>query len=138
LAVVVFASWIAVTTLALFRLGALDDVAAGRLENQAAPLASANDHLALVSWFQRATPPAGFGPGAVPWCGFGSAARCAGVPAQIQSDYTFTALVGTFGWVVAWIATLACAVWLHQAVRAHVRVTRGEPRPAWRMTSRRS
>ena len=36
------------TTLALFELGAIDDVTAGRLENLAAPLASANDQLALV------------------------------------------------------------------------------------------
>lgn len=128
LAVVLFSAWIAATTFALFRLGALDDVASGRLENQAAPLASANDHLALVTWFQRATPSAGFGPGNVPWCGYGAISRCAGVPAQIQSDYTFTALVGMFGWTVAWIATLGCAVWLFHVVRAHVRSTRGEPR----------
>ena len=30
-----------------------------RLENLAAPLASANDQLALVTWFQRAAPPGG-------------------------------------------------------------------------------
>ena len=53
---------------------------------------------------------------------------CAGVPAQIQSDYTFTALVGAFGWTFAWAMTLGCAVWLHRLVRHHGRVTRGEPR----------
>ena len=50
-------------------------VTAARLENLAAPLASANDQLALVTWFQRAAPAAGFGLGAVPWCGFGARAR---------------------------------------------------------------
>ena len=49
-----------------------------RLENLAAPLASANDQLALVTWFQRAAPAAGFGPGAVPWCGFGRKPRMRG------------------------------------------------------------
>ena len=80
LAVALFVGWILVTTAALFRFGSLDEVAAGRLENLAAPLASANDQLALVTWFQRATPAEGFGTGAVPWCGFGAGAACAGVP----------------------------------------------------------
>jgi cell division protein FtsW (lipid II flippase) len=128
LAVVLFVGWILATTFALFRFGSVDDVAAARLENLAAPLASANDQLALVTWFQRAAPPAGFGPGAVPWCGFGGAAGCSGVPAQIQSDYTFTALVGEFGWTAAWALTIGCAVWLHALIRGHGRATRGEPR----------
>ena len=53
-----FTLWIMAMTLALFELGSIDDVTAGRLENLAAPLASANDQLALVSWFQSASPPA--------------------------------------------------------------------------------
>jgi cell division protein FtsW (lipid II flippase) len=128
LAVVLFASWIVVTTAALFSLGAIDDVTAARLENVAAPLASANDQLALITWFQRAAPDTGFGPGAVPWCGFGASGACAGVPAQIQSDYTFTALVGMLGWTGAWVVTLGCVLWLHAIVRSHVHATRGEPR----------
>jgi cell division protein FtsW (lipid II flippase) len=123
-----FTAWIAAITLALFRFGALDEVAAGRLENVAAPLASANDQLALVGWFRQAAPPEGFGLGAIPWCGFASAASCAGVPAQIQSDYTFTALTGAFGWIAAWAITLGAALWLHRLIRHHGRVTRGEPR----------
>jgi len=128
LAVTLFVAWILVTTAALFQLGSIDDVGAARLENLAAPLASANDQLALVTWFQRAAPASGFGPGAVPWCGFGAAGTCAGVPAQIQSDYTFTALVGEFGWTGAWAVTLGCAVWLQLLIRGHGRATRGEPR----------
>jgi len=128
LAVILFAGWIVGITYALFKLGSVDDVAAGRLESVAAPLASANDQLALVTWFQRAAPETGFGPGAVPWCGFGAHGTCAGVPAQIQSDYTFTALVGTFGWSATWLLTLGCAVWLHWLVAQHGRATRGEPR----------
>ena len=128
LAVVLFVAWIAGTTAMLFRVGSLDEVAAARLENLAAPLASANDQLALVTWFQRATPAQGFGPGAVPWCGFGAAGACAGVPAQIQSDYTFTALVGAFGATGAWAMTLGCALWLHLVIRRHGQATTGEPR----------
>src|SRR4029453_7118902 len=128
LAVVLFASWIVATTAALFQLGAVDDVTAARLENAAAPLASANDQLALITWFQRAAPESGFGPGAVPWCGFGASGACAGVPAQIQSDYTFTALVGTLGWTGAWVVTLGLVIWLYAVVSAHARATHGEPR----------
>jgi cell division protein FtsW (lipid II flippase) len=128
LAIVLFASWIVATTAALFWLGAVDDVTAARLENAAAPLASANDQLALITWFQRAAPDAGFGTGAIPWCGFGASGTCAGVPAQIQSDYTFTALVGMLGWTGAWTVTLACVVWLYGVVRGHARATQGEPR----------
>ena len=128
MAVALFVGWILVTTVALFRFGSLDEVAAGRLENLAAPLASVNDQLALVTWFQRATPPEGFGTGAVPWCGFGVGPACAGVPAQIQSDYTFTAMVGAFGWTAAWALTIGCAVWLHALIRSHGPATRGEPR----------
>jgi cell division protein FtsW (lipid II flippase) len=127
-AVLVFVAWIAVTTLALFKLGAIDRVAAERLENASTPFLSVNDQLALVTWFQRAAPPTGFGPGAVPWCGFGAQATCPGVPAQIQSDYTFTALVGMFGWIPAWAITLAIALWLYQSVFRHGAASRGEPR----------
>jgi len=128
IAVVMFVLWILATTFSLFELGSIDDVTAARLENLAAPLASANDQLALVSWFQSASPPAGFGLGNVPWCGYATSRGCAGVPAQIQSDYTFTALVGAFGWAFAWAVTIGCAIWLHRLVRHHGRVTRGEPR----------
>ena len=127
LAACTFAAWIAFVTLALFSFGAIHEVTAGRLENLAAPLASANDQQALVTWFRQAAPANGFGWDAVPWCGFTSA-TCAGVPAQIHSDYTFTALVGVFGWSAAWVLTLGCAVWLHRLIRHHGRVTRGEPR----------
>ena len=46
----------------------------------------ASDQLALVTWFQQIAPPAGFGLGAIPWCGYGGSTGCPGVPAQVQSD----------------------------------------------------
>ena len=128
LAIALFAGWIAAVTVALFKFGSVDSVTATRLENLAAPFTSTNDQLALVSWFQRATPPEGFGIGAAPWCGYAPAGNCSGVPAQIHSDYTFTAIVGVFGAMAAWAASLGCALWLHRLIRHHGRVTRGEPR----------
>jgi len=127
-AMAVFVGWIVLVTFALFETGSIDNTTAGRLENLAAPLASANDQLAIVTWFQQAAPPAGFGLGHVPWCGYGGAVACAGVPAQVHSDYTFTALVGAFGWTAAWTVTLGCAIWLHRLIRQHGRITPGEPR----------
>jgi cell division protein FtsW (lipid II flippase) len=128
LALAVFALWIAAVTAALFQAGQVDEVTAARLESLAAPLASTNDQLALVTWFQRATPPSGHGLGAVPWCGHAAAAQCSGVPAQVHSDYTFTALVGVWGAAAAWGLALGAAFWLHRLVRHHGRVTGGEPR----------
>ena len=128
LAVGLFAIWIGAVTWALFTLGSVDGVAAERLESLAAPFASSNDQLALVTWFQRATPAEGFGLGATPWCGFAASGHCGGVPAQIHSDYTFTAIFGVFGPSAAWAAAIGCAVWLHRLIRHHGRVTRGEPR----------
>jgi cell division protein FtsW (lipid II flippase) len=127
-AVLLFAAWIALTTATLFKLGSIDSVTATRLESLAAPLASTNDQLALVAWFQQSAPRDGFGIGAVPWCGYAGGVRCGGVPAQIHSDYTFTAIVGVFGMAAAWMAAIGCAVWLHRLIRHHGRVTRGEPR----------
>ena len=128
LAVLLFAAWIGLVTAALFELGSVDELTATRLESVSAPFASTNDQLALVAWFQRAAPADGFGFGAVPWCGHLGGTRCSGVPAQIHSDYTFTAMVGVFGARAAWAAALACAWWLHRLIRHHARVTRGEPR----------
>jgi cell division protein FtsW (lipid II flippase) len=129
MALAVFALWIAAVTAALFQAGQVDEVTAARLESLAAPLASTNDQLALVTWFQRASPPQGHGLGAVPWCGHAAAtAQCSGIPAQVHSDYTFTALVGTWGAAAAWAMALGAAFWLHRLVRHHGRVTGGEPR----------
>ena len=128
LALLLFVGWIGAVTTALFSIGSRDAVTASRLESVAAPFASINDQLALVSWFQRAAPAEGFGLGTVPWCGFASGRGCSGVPAQIHSDYTFTAIVGAFGPLAAWGGSLALAIWLHRLIRHHGRVTRGEPR----------
>ena len=57
------------------------------------------------------------------------AGSCSGVPAQIHSDYTFTAIVGVFG-ADGRLGRVARRVplWLHRLIRHHGRVTRGEPR----------
>ena len=102
---------------------------AARLESLAAPFASTNDQLALVSWFQQRHAGAAASASAPrPGAATRRPAGCSGVPAQIHSDYTFTAIVGVFGAPAAWAAALGCALWLHRLIRHHGRVTRGEPR----------
>ena len=96
-ATALFVAWILGTTFALFELGSFDDTTAARLENLAAPLASANDQLALVTWFQRVSPPAGFGVGAVPWCGHGGHAAAGDPPGRrrgADSRYGRTVVAG--------------------------------------------
>jgi cell division protein FtsW (lipid II flippase) len=127
-AVTLFAGWIGAVTGLLLQLGTVDPVAAARLESLATPFSSGNDQLALVTWFQRAAPAGGWGLGGVPWCGYVPTAGCSGIPAQVHSDYTFSALVGIFGAPLAWAGSLALALWLHRLVRHHGRATRGEPR----------
>ena len=114
----------------------LDDVTAARLENLAAPLASANDQLALVTWFQRAAPPAASVPAPCRGAASSRSDGCPGVPAQIQSDYTFTALVGVFGWTGAWIVTLGCTLWLHRLVARARRASRAASRASFASAAR--
>ena len=78
LAMGLFALWIGAVTVGAVPGRRLSmRVTAARLESMAAPLASTNDQLALVTWFRQATPEGGFGLGAAPWCGW-----AAGRPVQ--------------------------------------------------------
>ena len=92
---------------ALFASARIDSVTASRLESVAAPFASINDQLALVSLVParragRRLRPRRRRRGAASRRSRG----CSGVPAQIHSDYTFTALVGVFGPAAAWAVAL--------------------------------
>lgn len=74
---------------------------AERVESVLNPFSAENDQLAHVLWFRQHTPAGGYGLGAVPWCGTLPATNCQGMPAQTQSDYTFTAMQGVAGPAVA-------------------------------------
>ena len=63
-----------------------------------------------------------------PWCGSISGGACSGLPLQVQSDYTFTALGGVFGTLLASATVLATLVWLYALIRHHPKVTSGSPR----------
>ena len=90
---------------------------ADRSEAMTDPFSAENDQQATVNWFRRHIPASGYGLGAVPWCGNQADLRCNGMPAQTQSDYSFTALQGVVGqaaglvllgiYLVPWLGVLA-------------------------------
>lgn len=96
-----------------------------RLESAQDPFTASNDQMAHVLWFQEAAAESGgFGLGHAPWCGE-LAGACRGVPAQIQSDYLYTALDGVFGpWGSAALLALF-ALWLWRLARFHLAGTSG-------------
>lgn len=119
--------WAYAMTSAVFTLGGLHPTAASRIESVQAPLHSVNDQMAVVTWFRESIPTAGYGIGAVPWCGHALDGTCNGVPLQVHSDYTFTALAGIFGVPMAGLLVLASLVWMYRLVKWHPRATTGNP-----------
>lgn len=119
--------WAALVTESLFLFGDLNSTAAGRLESVYAPLAAMNDQMAVITWFRHAAPAWGYGIGAIPWCGQVGAGLCQGVPLQIQSDYTFTALWGVGGGGMAWGVLILATFWHYRLIKYHPDVTQGCP-----------
>jgi cell division protein FtsW (lipid II flippase) len=110
---------------ALFKFGGrFGAYIAERLDSARSPFLAGNDQIAQILWFQDAAlDNGGFGLGVSPWCGELSGI-CHGVPAQIQSDYIYTALIGVFG--SSSLVLLALFVfWLWRLARAHPAVTAG-------------
>jgi len=124
---IVLVLWFVGLTEALFVLGHYHATTASRLESVYLPLASANDQIGVITWFREATPLWGHGIGNTPWCGHAAADVCRGVPLQIQSDYTFTALWGLFGQPLASFFAVLSLYWLYHVIQRHGRVTSGIP-----------
>ena len=81
------------------------------------PFGASNEHLAKLLWFQEKTPFWGFGPGQVPWCGYSTG--CNGLPKQLHSDYTITALQGLYG-AAGWMVPLLFVIWLFILIKNRV------------------
>jgi len=80
------------------------------------PFNAVNDDVARLLWFQQESPLAGFGLGYVPWCGYADDIRCIrGLPLQLQSDYTFTGLIGLYG-IFAMLIVLAMIFWVWRII----------------------
>lgn len=121
----VLCAWFAGLTEALFTFGRLGSTTAVRLESAAMPLVARNDQIGVITWFRKATPEWGYGVGSTPWCGYSAAGHCRGVPLQIHSDYTFTALWGLFGPLLAAAFAVAAVLWLYVVIRRHGRASSG-------------
>jgi cell division protein FtsW (lipid II flippase) len=89
------------------------DVVGARLQAWRDPFTADLDDMARLKWFQAAASesPWGFGPGRTPWCGTAQWDICHGLPLQLQSDYTFTAIKGWWGPAGGWVFLLMFSVW---------------------------
>lgn len=119
--------WVLLLTEGVFALGHIHETTASRLESLFIPLAAGNDQIGLIAWFRAAVPMLGFGVGQVPWCGYAAGDHCMGVPLQIHSDYTLTALWGLFGPLGAIAFVLLSVLLIYRVIIRHSRVSTGAP-----------
>jgi cell division protein FtsW (lipid II flippase) len=99
--------------LAMVLAGVDLDVLGGRLQAWRNPFTADHDDMARLVWFQAAASESfwGFGPGQSPWCGTVQLEDCPGLPLQLQSDYTFTAIKGWWGPVGSWLLVTVFSLW---------------------------
>lgn len=110
--------------LCIFLLGEQLDVVADRLQAWRNAFTANHDDMARLLWFQHeaSLQDHGWGIGQTPWCAGVRTEQCQGLPLQLQSDYTFTALVGWWGGQGAWIWVMLFSLyvyaWLIHAAKA--------------------
>ncbi len=116
---------------AIFWLGVDLDVVGERLQAWRDPFTAKHDDMARLVWFQTeaARWPWGFGVGQVPWCGTSRLDACQGLPLQLQSDYTFTALMGWWGPWGAWLCLLAFTAAVYRVLVHCARESQGLLKP---------
>ena len=109
--------------LCIFLLGEQLDVVADRLQAWRNAFTANHDDMARLLWFQHeaSLQNNGWGIGETPWCAGVRVDQCLGLPLQLQSDYTFTALAGWWGpkgaWILLTMFSLYVYTWLMQAAR---------------------
>jgi len=99
----------------IFLLGVDLNVVGERLQAWRDPFMADRDDLARLLWFQSEASQTnwGFGVGQVPWCGTSRLDVCQGLPLQLQSDYTFTAIMGWWGPWGAWLWLLLFSLYVY-------------------------
>ena len=102
----------------IFLVGVDLDVVGERLQAWRDPFTADRDDMARLMWFQSeaARLAWGFGVGQVPWCGNTRLDLCHGLPLQLQSDYTFTAIMGWWGPWGAWLWLLLFSLYVYSAL----------------------
>jgi len=110
---------------AIFLVGVDLDVVGERLQAWRDPFTADRDDMARLMWFQleAARYEWGFGVGQVPWCGTARLDVCRGLPLQLQSDYTFTAIMGWWGPWGAWSWLLLFSAYVYRALVYCARVS---------------
>ena len=110
---------------AIFLVGVDLDVVGERLQAWRNPFTADRDDMARLMWFQleAARYEWGFGVGQVPWCGTARLDVCHGLPLQLQSDYTFTAIMGWWGPWGAWAWLLLFSAYVYRALVYCARVS---------------
>jgi len=103
---------------AIFWVGVDLEVVGERLEAWRDPFSADRDDMARLMWFQAeaARMDWGFGVGQVPWCGTSRLQVCQGLPLQLQSDYTFTAIMGWWGPWGAWAWLFLFSAYAYRAL----------------------
>jgi cell division protein FtsW (lipid II flippase) len=121
---------VALGLLILVMVGVDLEVVGGRLQAWRNPFTADHDDMARLVWFQAVASESswGFGPGQTPWCGSVQWERCYGLPLQLQSDYTFTAIKGWWGPLGSWLLVLVFSLWCfhlmaHAARQSNERTT---------------
>ena len=111
--------------LLIFLIGVDLDVVGERLQAWRDPFTANHDDMARLIWFQveSARTSWGFGAGYVPWCGTSRLDVCRGLPLQLQSDYTFTALMGWWGPWGSWLWLLLFNTYIYRALVHCVRIS---------------
>jgi cell division protein FtsW (lipid II flippase) len=109
----------------IFLVGVDLDVVGERLQAWRNPFTADRDDMARLMWFQleAARYEWGFGVGQVPWCGTARLDVCHGLPLQLQSDYTFTAIMGWWGPWGAWAWLLLFSAYVYRALVYCARVS---------------
>lgn len=109
----------------IFLIGVDLDVVGERLQAWRDPFTADRDDMARLMWFQSeaARFAWGFGVGQVPWCGTSRLDLCHGLPLQLQSDYTFTAIMGWWGPWGAWLWLSLFSAYVYRALVYCARVS---------------
>ncbi len=92
-------------------MGSYDDTLQQRLLSWYRPFESNTEDMARVHWFRESSPFFGYGFGNIPWGGY-SLELYRGVPKQIQSDYTISALIGATGNLITILGLVLYSSWI--------------------------
>ncbi len=101
--------------LLIFTLGEQVEVVGDRLQAWRNAFTADQDDMSRLIWFQAEAfkHDLGWGVGQTPWCAGERLDQCIGLPLQLQSDYTMTALLGWVGQWGAWCLVVLYSLFIY-------------------------